>query len=181
MDAIFKSFKRTNFRIPDHTPPIDWRPVPVSQRWQGCTHTSEELWSVYEGGNSYCQYRQGLAHLIVLNSYTNTSVGSPQYQWLEQNMCWITKSIVPLHRGSSSPFEDTIMKSIPKPWMTPWNHFLFDVKSIWCLVVINMPTFGHTLCGMDKWIHMVRVRCIGRSVPVAIPIPLDRSTSQRHG
>jgi acid phosphatase type 7 len=79
---IFQAYEHY-FRTPDHEPPTDWRPVPVSQRWQGCTHTSEELWSVYEGGNSYYQYRQGLAHLIVLNSYTNTSVGSPQYQWLQ--------------------------------------------------------------------------------------------------
>lgn len=79
---IFQPYENY-FRTPHHRSPTDWQPVPISQRWRSCTHPSQQLWSVYEGGNSYYQYRQGLAHLIVLNSYTNTSVGSPQYLWLQ--------------------------------------------------------------------------------------------------
>jgi acid phosphatase type 7 len=80
---IFQAYEYY-FRTPHYRPPTDWRPVPYAKRLQGCTHTAAELWSVYEGGNSYYDYRQGLVHIIVLNSYTPSQVGSPQYQWLRR-------------------------------------------------------------------------------------------------
>jgi hypothetical protein len=92
---IFQAYEHY-FRTPYHHPPTHWDPVPLSDRLLGqCTHASQETWSVYEGGNSYYGYRHGMAHVIVLNSYTNTTKGSIQYTWLEQHLVSVNRSVTP--------------------------------------------------------------------------------------
>lgn len=81
---LFQAYEKY-FRTPYHhqRPPAQIEPVPLGPRRLDCTHPSEFTEANYQGGNSYYSYRQGLVHLIVLNSYTDTTNGSMQYTWLE--------------------------------------------------------------------------------------------------
>jgi hypothetical protein len=106
---LFQAYQHY-FRTPNYRPPTAWEPVPLSHRMHTCTHTAQETWSVYEGGNSYYQYRQGLAHVIVLNSYTSTAVGSPQHEFLtdalqQADRKWTPWLIVVFH----CPFHTTFI------------------------------------------------------------------------
>lgn len=40
----------------------------------------------YNFGNAFYSYDHGLAHVMVLSSYSDATVGSVQYQWLEQDL-----------------------------------------------------------------------------------------------
>jgi len=49
----------------------------------------------YNFGNSFFSFENGLAHIIFLNPYTNTSPTSQQYTWLENNLAQIDRNITP--------------------------------------------------------------------------------------
>jgi hypothetical protein len=49
--------------------------------------------SEYNFGNSFFSFETGLAHVIFLNSYTNTSVTSQQFNWLKNNLENIDRNI----------------------------------------------------------------------------------------
>ena len=75
---VFQAYEHY-FRVPNRQLPVHRLPIP-SQR-SDCTHPAE-FQTVYEYGNSFYSYRHGMVHIIVLNSYTNTTRGSEQYHWL---------------------------------------------------------------------------------------------------
>jgi len=49
----------------------------------------------YDYGNAFYSFDYGLAHVIFLNSYTNTSKGSAQYTWLEGDLSSVDRSVTP--------------------------------------------------------------------------------------
>lgn len=49
----------------------------------------------YNYGNSFYSFDSGLAHIIFLNPYTNSSPTSLQYNWLENNLAFIDRTITP--------------------------------------------------------------------------------------
>jgi len=49
----------------------------------------------YNYGNSFYSFDSGLAHIIYLNPYTNTSATSLQYNWLLNNLESIDRSVTP--------------------------------------------------------------------------------------
>jgi hypothetical protein len=51
--------------------------------------------SEYNYGNSFYSFESGLAHIIYLNPYTNTSPTSLQYNWLQNNLASIDRLITP--------------------------------------------------------------------------------------
>eukprot|EP01052_Picozoa_sp_SAG31_P034500 SAG31_NODE_4042_length_3642_cov_2.065481_1_plen_279_part_00 len=56
-------------------------------------------------GNFWYSYDIAGAHVVVLNSYANTSVGSPQYRWLEADLKLIDRSTTPwVIAGSHCPW-----------------------------------------------------------------------------
>lgn len=84
---LFQAYENY-FRTPYHhqRQPAHFEPVPLGPKRLECTHPSDFVGAVYQGGNSYYSFRQGLVHLIVLNSYIDTTKGSMQYQWLESEL-----------------------------------------------------------------------------------------------
>lgn len=50
---------------------------------------------VYDYGSSFYSFDYGLAHIIFLNSYTNTSKGSAQYTWLLSDLSAVDRSVTP--------------------------------------------------------------------------------------
>jgi hypothetical protein len=49
----------------------------------------------YNYGNSFYSFESGLAHIIYLNPYTNTTHTSLQYKWLLNNLASIDRSVTP--------------------------------------------------------------------------------------
>jgi hypothetical protein len=49
----------------------------------------------YDYGNAFYSFDYGLAHVIFLNSYTNTTEGSPQYVWLQKDLASVDRSVTP--------------------------------------------------------------------------------------
>jgi Calcineurin-like phosphoesterase len=75
---VFQAYEHY-FRVPNRIRPAHRLPIP--KQFQDCTHPAE-FQTTYEYGNSFYSYRHGMLQVIVLNSYTNTTKGSPQYEWL---------------------------------------------------------------------------------------------------
>ena len=63
--------------------------------WHQSCAAPSELLATYDYGNAFYSYQHGLAHIIVLNSYSNSTKGSPQYQWLEQELAHVDRSLTP--------------------------------------------------------------------------------------
>ena len=79
---VFQAYE-SYFRNPNRVAEAHVEPIP----WQveDCTHPAEFM-TTYWYGNSFYSYRHGLLQIIVLNSYTNTTQGSAQYQWLKEEL-----------------------------------------------------------------------------------------------
>jgi hypothetical protein len=77
------------FRNPNRLREPDMWPVPDDYRktlWSGQCTASSVFLGHYDYGNSFYSFTHGLAHVVVLNSYTDTLPGSVQYQWLDEEL-----------------------------------------------------------------------------------------------
>jgi Calcineurin-like phosphoesterase len=81
---IFVPYERW-FRNPNRLAEAETVPVSDEYRqtlWhQSCTAPSN-FQGIYNYGNSFYSFQHGLAHIIVLNSYSDCTEGSVQYEWL---------------------------------------------------------------------------------------------------
>jgi hypothetical protein len=77
------------FKNPNRIQRAEMRPVSDTYRktlWHESCATPSDFLGQYVYGNSFYSYHQGLLHIIVLNSYTFSTEGSPQYIWLEEEL-----------------------------------------------------------------------------------------------
>jgi hypothetical protein len=77
------------FLNPNRIQAADIQPIAEDYKktlWHQSCSTPSEMLGSYDYGNAFYSYQHGLAHIIVLNSYGNSSVGSSQYQWLEEEL-----------------------------------------------------------------------------------------------
>lgn len=77
------------FRNPNRIAAAVMEPVDEHYRktlWNGSCSAPSQFQGVYNYGNSFYSYQHGLAHIVVLNSYSDCAVGSVQYQWLEAEL-----------------------------------------------------------------------------------------------
>lgn len=77
------------FRNPNRIQPAEMQPVDEEYRqtlWHGSCSAPSNFQGVYNYGNSFYSYQHGSAHIIVLNSYTDCTKESVQYQWLETEL-----------------------------------------------------------------------------------------------
>jgi len=77
----YESYFRNPNRIKEaeiepYRPPF-WKRRP----WSTCSAPSQ-FEASYDYGNAFYSYRHGLAKIVVLSSYSNTAIGSVQYEWL---------------------------------------------------------------------------------------------------
>jgi hypothetical protein len=79
----YESYFRVPNRMSANSHPTHLEPIP--RQLQDCTHPAEFM-TKYWYGNSFYSYRHGLLQIIVLNSYTDTTRGSVQYEWLTQEL-----------------------------------------------------------------------------------------------
>jgi hypothetical protein len=77
------------FRNPNRIGSAVMEPVDEHYRkrlWNRSCSTPSSFQGVYDYGNSFYSFIHGLVHVIVLNSYTDATEGSPQYKWLETEL-----------------------------------------------------------------------------------------------
>jgi hypothetical protein len=51
--------------------------------------------ATYDYGNAFYSVQYGLTYIIILSSYSDTRVGSIQYQWLEQELSRVNREVTP--------------------------------------------------------------------------------------
>jgi hypothetical protein len=86
------------FRNPNRVADADIRPVEEDYRktlWKGSCSTPSEFQGHYNYGNAFYSYQHGLVQIIVLSSYSDATVGSVQYEWLEQELQTMDRKITP--------------------------------------------------------------------------------------
>lgn len=119
------------FRNPNRIGPAVTKPVSEEYRktlWDRSCAAPSQFLGVYNYGNSFYSYKHGLAHIIVLNSYADSTVGSVQYAWLVQELTdrvdrretpWLIVSFhSPLYTtfvGHVNEIESTTMKQSMEP------------------------------------------------------------------
>ena len=77
------------FRVPNRMGDADILPIDDDYRktlWHGECSSPSQFQSHYDFGNSFYSYEHGLAKIIVLSSYSNSTVGSVQYEWLAEEL-----------------------------------------------------------------------------------------------
>jgi len=86
------------FRNPNRLSEAEILPVSESYRetlWKGECSTTSDFLGHYLYGNSFYSYNHGLLHITVLNSYTYSGEGSPQYRWLVEDLKGIDREVTP--------------------------------------------------------------------------------------
>jgi hypothetical protein len=86
------------FRNPNRLADADMLPVEEDYRktlWHGSCSTPSEFQGHYNYGNAFYSYQHGLVQIIVLSSYSDATVGSVQYEWLEQELLKIDRKVTP--------------------------------------------------------------------------------------
>eukprot|EP00934_Nitzschia_sp_Nitz4_P006321 Nitzschia sp. Nitz4//scaffold215_size37433//3922//5594//NITZ4_007744-RA/size37433-processed-gene-0.45-mRNA-1//-1//CDS//3329542130//6311//frame0 len=114
--TIFSAYENY-FRHPNRIAPAEIEPVdPAYQQtlWRHQCLTSSEFLGHYNYGNAFYAFEHGLAHVIVLNSFADTSPSSPQYKWLvhhlqqPRNAPWLLVMFhVPPHTTFVGHFNET--------------------------------------------------------------------------
>jgi hypothetical protein len=77
------------FRTPNRIRPASMEPISEAYKetlWEHSCSAPSVFQGVYNYGNSFYSYQHGLVYIIVLNSYTNCTKGSVQYEWLKAEL-----------------------------------------------------------------------------------------------
>lgn len=54
--------------------------------WDQSCSTPSEFEGHYNYGNAFYSFQHGYVHFVVLSSYSNSTAGSPQYEWLQNEL-----------------------------------------------------------------------------------------------
>jgi hypothetical protein len=63
--------------------------------WRHFCSTPSQFTAKYNYGNAFYSFRHGLVQMIVLSSYSETNVGSPQYEWLKRELKTLNRTETP--------------------------------------------------------------------------------------
>lgn len=84
------------FRMPNPTGPAEIEPIPADEidpLW-GCG-TPSIFRGAYDGGNSYYAFTYGMVRFLALSPYSDTSLGSRQYRWIEDELRAVDRTVTP--------------------------------------------------------------------------------------
>jgi len=125
------------FRMPNRIGPAETSPVTDEYRktlWDGDCATPSAFQGTYNYGNAFYSFQHGLVHIIVLSPYSDTSVGSIQYQWFEYQLRKVVdRSITPwvlvsFHTpfyttfvGHNDEIESVVMKESMEPLLVKYG------------------------------------------------------------
>jgi hypothetical protein len=94
---LYTAFEN-RYRMPYIEPPVFGDVITksdVNQKTGMPYCTPSVFQSEYNYGNSFYSFDSGLAHIIYLNPYTNTSPTSSQYNWLQNNLESVDRMLTP--------------------------------------------------------------------------------------
>lgn len=115
---IFQQYENY-FRNPNRVASASTRPVSeqyLDTLWHRSCSTPSSFLGYYVYGNSFYSYQHGLSHIIVLNSYTFSTEGSPQYTWLARELQQVNRQQTPwLIVVFHSPLYTTFLGHIDEP------------------------------------------------------------------
>jgi hypothetical protein len=86
------------FQNPNRIGAPEMEPISDDYRnklWNHSCSTPSEFLGHYNYGNSFYAFRHGLVHMIVLNSYTDSTAGSAQYEWLLTELLRVDRTVTP--------------------------------------------------------------------------------------
>jgi len=86
------------FRNPNRIQDAVRLPVTEEYRktlWDGSCSAPSAFQGHYDYGNAFYSYQHGLVHVIVLGSYSDATVGSVQYQWLQHELQSVDRQVTP--------------------------------------------------------------------------------------
>jgi len=159
--GIMSSFKQ-RYAMPQAAPGIDSTKYFQDPSQQGFDCTPSAFVGSYDFGNSFYSFELGMAHVIVLNSYTHSEQGSAQFSWLQADLAQVDQ--------------------IKTPWVvamfhSPWYNSNHDHQSEFNTIAMRdamEPLFQQynvsiALCG--------HVHAYERSLPVFLNQTNERGTS----
>lgn len=85
---VFKQYEHY-FLNPNRIAEADLEPITSEYRqtlWEHSCSTPSEFRGHYNYGNAFYSFQHGYIHVIVLGSYSDTRRGSPQYEWLVEEL-----------------------------------------------------------------------------------------------
>jgi hypothetical protein len=86
------------FHNPNRIGPPEIDPISDDYRnklWNHSCSTPSEFLGHYDYGNSFYAFQHGLVQMIVLNSYTDSTLGSAQYEWLKSELGSVDRTVTP--------------------------------------------------------------------------------------
>jgi hypothetical protein len=94
---LFTAFEK-RYRMP-YVKPAEFGNViiksPINSKTGQPYCTPSVFQTEYNFGNSFYSFETGLAHIIFLNSYTNSSPSSQQFNWLQNDMLSVDRTVTP--------------------------------------------------------------------------------------
>jgi hypothetical protein len=119
---LFTAFEK-RYRMP-YIKPVEYGDVIIKSAINPNTGspfcTPSIFQTEYNYGNSFYSFDSGLAHMIFLNPYTNSNLTSSQYNWLQNNLASVNRSLTPW-----------IVIVMHCPWYSSnMNHYA-DTQTIW--------------------------------------------------
>jgi hypothetical protein len=119
---LFTAFEK-RYRMP-YVKPVEYGDVIIKSAINpntGLPFCTPSIFQVeYNYGNSFYYFDSGLAHMIFLNPYTNTNKTSTQYNWLENNLASVNRSLTPW-----------IIIVMHCPWYSSNINHYADTQTIW--------------------------------------------------
>ncbi len=96
-NQLFKAFE-SRYRMPN-TKPAEYGQVIISSAINKITGqpycSPSQFLAEYNYGNSFYSFDIGLAHVVYLNSYTPSDIGSVQYAWLVSDLAGVNRNLTP--------------------------------------------------------------------------------------
>ncbi len=117
------------FAMPEVAPAVQ-APSPDES---DCTPSAFQ--GVYDYGNAFYPFDYRIVHVVMLNPYTNTSVGSSQYGWLKADLAKVDRSRTPW-----------IIAAFHCPWYNSNDDHRDEFQAL-AMQVANVVWFGSARFG----------------------------------
>ena len=137
---VFTSYENL-FHNPNYRDAVQ---TPISPEYKATLHNQQctapnTFEANYQYGNSFCEYTHGLLRVIVLNSYSDCTPGSIQFEWLVSILSSVDRSVTPW-----------VMVVMHAPIYTPFRGHRSEVKSnkaamelVFNEFAVNIVVSGH--------------------------------------
>jgi hypothetical protein len=132
------------FRNPNRVRDAEMQPISEQYRkslWRESCSTPSAFQGQYIYGNSFYSYDHGSAKIVVLNSYTNATEGSAQYEWTQAELRSTNRTRTPwLIVSFHSPLYTTFLGHVNEIEAVNMKQAM---EPLFCLYGVNLVISGH--------------------------------------